>query len=631
MQNELFVVRDTVILSPKQLRDEIKHPQNVRLKVDDQVAKYPLDIGSLAYSKRSMDYRNVQKHSKGTPVVLASLRIERLHMLTCIFDELSKSNYRDATRYYIFKQYRNIINECDTSGHSYFMQSVDACRNAFMTLSSEWRHKAKINKISYNTASVLQLEFKHIIELCFDKNEFSLITSNVSAIPYRRGVSKPPTEQHFQHYVGIALSLARNIQKFIVEERVFPFKIKSNYFETFVFHGQGGNVKTPYTTDLNSLYDFENGCLLNYDDWKKTVSIYNYSEYEKRLANFNEVNINKRHKRRIDFATLSMQSYMKIFVLLTGGQPSEIVQLQFDEDYFKTKDYFKNQFRAIKFRAQGREVTYSLGDQYGYELFLEYLQLRKWVLNGEHCDYLFFHTLQSPSGDNKFTQIRMGRGFYSFIHRIRGVYVPNDFEDITSSPTRKYKNLILSELKISLETRASVLNHTIQTNQSSYTETTIDRQAKEFNSHWAVIKQARRHINLLGKDNVKTVSGHCIDDKNPRADIENPPIEPNCNVMYGCLFCDKYSCHADEEDVYKLYSLFFVIDILRSKSTDLLHTEELFNKLSIRINEILVGISDRSPSHKLMVDRVKNKVMVLGILTPYWEKRLDQYERMGVI
>jgi len=622
-----MVIRETVVLTPAQLREDIEHPEKVRLKLSDDVRVGAVDIGSLAFSKRR--FTSVSKEAADPiPVVPSSFRRERVDMLVALFDYLSSAKYQDSSRWAYFKDFKSVIDACDQFGCADFMESPKKCRHAYKSLSNEWRHQMKLEAMSDSKASLWQGAFRTLIRLSFGKDEAAFIVERINPITNQRNRTKPPEELHFKTYIQTAIALARQLKSFVVEEKKFPIKLVMPEYQAFVFQSHGGNVKTPYTTKHHGIYNFEQGRLATFDEWKDTVKQGEQAQYDKSVSNFEAVNNNMRHERRIDFATLSMQAYMKIFILLTGAQPSEVRQLEYSESLEFVKDKFSNDFRAIKLRAQGREVSYNLGDRYGYLLFKEYLQLRKWVLGGEDCKHLFFHVIAASKG-YCFNPIKSGN-FYNFISRIRGKYVSKDFGDITSSPTRKFKNLILAQLKISLETRASVLNHTEETNVSDYTETTPERQAKEFQAHWNAVKKAREHVDLTGKHSKKITTGHCVEEGVPEAEIDNPPIEPDCKSQYGCLFCSKYSCHADEEDAHKLYSLLFVIDTVRNESTDFNHAEKTFQTLSIRINEILKSLGEKSEAHQGMLDKVKKKVMVSGILTPFWERRLDQYERMGV-
>lgn len=626
-------IRDTVVLTPEQLREDIDHPENVRVKLNDSVAVAPIDIGCLAFAIRKMDQDTWTEAFDATPVFLGSFRRERVHMLNSICDHICIGKYSDATRKLKIRGFRHLVNECDRNGLHDFMLSPEKCRQAYQQLSAEWRHQSTVNSdLSANAASTLQSNFILLTRLCFDKAEAALILEQVNRIKYKKNTVKPPTEAHFSSYIKTVIALATGLKQFVVEQKNFPIRLKMPEYEAFVFHSQGGNVKTPFTSKHHSIYNFKEGRLATFDEWKDSVKQPHPSQYARALSNFSEANDNKRHERRIDFATLSMQAYMKIFVLLTAAHPSEVVQLEFSEEQEYERNAFKNDFRAIKLRAKGREVSYSLGNYYGHLLFKEYLELRKWILNGDSCKYLFFSVKSNEHVDKlAFSQININRSYYRFISRIREVYVASDFADITSCPTRKYKNLILNELQVSLETRSSVLNHTQETNLSHYTDTTPDRQAAEFQAHWDAMKQARKHVDLMGKHNKKISVGHCTEIDNPESEIANPPISPDCKTQYGCLFCSKYSCHADEEDVHKLYSVLGVIDMIRDQSTDFAHAEKMFQTLSIRINEILKAVSEKSDEHRSMVERIQKKVMVSGVMTLFWERRLDQYERMGVI
>ncbi|MEZ1423393.1 hypothetical protein QVM55_26695 [Pseudomonas monteilii] len=78
-------------------------------------------------------------------------------------------------------------------------------------------------------------------------------------------------------------------------------------------------------------------------------------------------------------------------------------------------------------------------------------------------------------------------------------------------------------------------------------------------------------------------------------------------------------------------SLGYVINAVRNTASDISHAETLFKDLSIRIEFILDAISDRSEVVAQMVARMKNKVYELGVLTQFWETRLQRYEQMGVV
>ncbi|MFO8212288.1 hypothetical protein R2K36_33040, partial [Pseudomonas aeruginosa] len=99
----------------------------------------------------------------------------------------------------------------------------------------------------------------------------------------------------------------------------------------------------------------------------------------------------------------------------------------------------------------------------------------------------------------------------------------------------------------------------------------------------------------------------------------------------GCLYCEHYLLHSDEEDFHKLLSLQYVINAVRRVAPDAAHAEALYKDLSLRVEFILGALGERSDSVKQTVETVKTRVFEYGELTPFWESRLSHYEKMGVV
>lgn len=176
------------------------------------------------------------------------------------------------------------------------------------------------------------------------------------------------------------------------------------------------------------------------------------------------------------------------------------------------------------------------------------------------------------------------------------------------------------------------MNHTVSTNVSDYVQTTIEQQENEFGSYWQSVRKAASIIRERGSiDSLGTASGHCDAFNDPSPIQQVVMIQPSCKTQYGCLYCKHYVCHSDEEDVHKLSSLQFVINSVRDTAPDFHHADNLFKDLTIRIDFILGLIIDRSVASAEMVAAIKRKVHELGELTPFWEKRLQRYEKMGVV
>lgn len=126
-------------------------------------------------------------------------------------------------------------------------------------------------------------------------------------------------------------------------------------------------------------------------------------------------------------------------------------------------------------------------------------------------------------------------------------------------------------------------------------------------------------------------TGHCDEFNNPVPCLEDADIRPSCSTQFGCLFCSKYICHSDSEDIHKLLSLQFVVQSIRRSNPNADHSEHLFRKLSMRLQCILNEISERSEFVADIVREMRRQVEEYGVLTPFWESRLERYERLGVV
>ena len=90
-------------------------------------------------------------------------------------------------------------------------------------------------------------------------------------------------------------------------------------------------------------------------------------------------------------------------------------------------------------------------------------------------------------------------------------------------------------------------------------------------------------------------------------------------------------CHADDEDIRKLLCLKYVLMAVRKTAVEYERADQLFRGLCVRIEAILKGIEDLYPELKQTIESIREEVFDLGILTPFWEARLDRMEEMGVV
>jgi hypothetical protein len=264
------------------------------------------------------------------------------------------------------------------------------------------------------------------------------------------------------------------------------------------------------------------------------------------------------------------------------------------------------------------------------EILREYLKFRDWVLRGRESEYLFFQAIdfEESSDRPKPLEDSFSTKFYTILD---GIFLPKGSGNIPPRLMRKHKSLILHQLRHSPLLVSAVMNHSERTNAAYYTGTTLSNQKEEFGNYWAAIKKAAERIKNAGNTvGVSIAVGHCEAIDNPQKDIPVVSIEPDCKTQYGCLFCVHYLVHSDETDIHKLLSFLYVIEAVRSNAPNFEFSEEIFKDVVIRIESILGAISERSVETADLVVMMRTKVFDLGILTVFWERRLQRYEKMGI-
>lgn len=627
--------RDTVLVEVGDLQKHFDIPERVRLILHGSAKSKSFDVGALAYSSRE-NKPDMSEVDLACRVVTASFRSERRYFLTALFDTVLTKGWRNSTILLRLVIYRAVLNWCDENNHQSIFESDSKFRAAYEAYTEELFHCIHTNKITPRSARENQRKMEEMAEIYFGTRTAERIVSSISVIKFTKGEQDAPETQNVRMLVGVLLHIARGYRRAMLEQLPYPWKLEMPGYQTYVFPSNVGPVKTPFTRSHSATFNYEEGRVVFWEDYKQKSPGGNQADLRKSTIRINESNASTHGYFRMNNASLAMQSYMQLFILLTGANPSELVELLYDNSLDIERCIINNSFKAVKFRVKGgRKVQYNLGAKVGLVVLKEYLELRQYVLNGESSDYLFFQVGRAQHfGTFPKTNPRM---LYKIFSRIEGVFIPRGMKRITSRVARKHKNVILHELKVGTQVAADLLNHSTKTNIKSYTPSSPGKMKKEFGTFWASVKKAADQINIVeisGDDRPKGISiptGHCSDRGNPIASQNAPPIVPDCRKQYGCLYCEHFKCHADEEDVQKLLSVKFVIELVHKSSIDTSHADKLLKELIGRISYVLQRINAISNKHSALVERIRVDVYEYGELTPFWSHRLERYEEMGVV
>ena len=662
-----LVERDTIIVNSPQLAQDFTHPEKVRLQFKKRIKVHPIDIGALAYTIRQ---RQRNHHLAHLPWLVDEMSFmpSRRKLLVKLHDSIVNSGNSDTSKVKHINAYTKIMTWFDKNGYSDAFDTEAKARSAYTAYVAELNHQiksAELNEIIPITANTKQRSLITLLDLYWGSESTTEIIREVPVIKFKRREDVAPEEAIVRFATKTFLNLARGFKHFLMESKPFPYLLNMSDYKCYIFPSNDRSCITPYAKVEWFSYNYREGRISTPSEYilkwtrNNTRPYKNLKTAKSQISdakqattgaqdNLTIVNANSRTFNRLHYATLAMQSYMQLFILMTGINPAELVQLEYDDNFTLEKDLLKNDFRAIKMRAAGREVAYHLGSRKGLEIFKEYIELRNWVLNGIDCPYLFFSMEKKGSYTGEFIQM-LQSSIYRAYRNTRGKFFPSSFTSVTARMVRKYKTVVWNELDVDQQVIADGLNHNIKTNHKSYAVSSPDRQRNEFGLFFEATKAAVKLITARAdggdpipltvihdrgnssSNTTKIASGHCNDFLHPDAMEDEPPIPPDCNSQMGCLYCEHYVCHSDNEDIKKLYSLLYVIEAVRNMAIDFNHSDKLLLELTVRIQLILTQMSAKSGDTKVLVDNIKEEVMEHGLLTPFWEFRLQRYEQMGVV
>lgn len=646
-----MITNNLITLKLHELAQEIIRPHDIQVQFNDRKKSVPIYLGIIAYDK--FEKKKTQKEG----IIAAhdyiplseNLLPGRLILLRKILDYLYISSNREITKKSKINKILYFTEWFMLNKHNNFMESEEYATQAYIYWTREIEQRMKTGTLSWSrkTAASYQRDLLELFRLRFGNATTYSLQQSIYMFSGGKTVKNVRSYKDAGTILNSFNDIANGLTDLIADENDFPYKIKylGKYF--FIFPNDQGYVKTQHTSFIIDCYDYESGIVLSPENLYKIpvkerkLSLWSVKCAQRNLVKNNE---NKLSLIRLRFADIACCCYLEIFLILTGMSRSEVIQIDNVDVIASERTEYSNEFRAVKFRANGKSTSYRLHRQ-GVKALNGYLRLRRWlvsVMKQEEPSKLFIRVV-TPSGKYSTQHPRLrdindndiGR-VYS---RLQGKFFPIGMKTLTVQESRRLKTVILHDSTASHKAIAGTLNHSESTSLNIYTNTKTTRCHQEMSTYWNSIKQAAKQIRVFQFSEKETAAfnntsisiGHCIDYEKPNKYELNPLIEPNCKTQYGCLFCTNYCCHADEVDIHKLLSLGFVVSNLKSKSLFLDSHHDTICKLHIKINSVLSHVRSSSVEASSIYENTYKRVWEFGELTPFWELRLRRYESMGVI
>jgi len=630
---------DTVVYTPKELYEIVLSETIDNIRLDNIV----IDLGSRKIGLASIcykqyDYINSDGHNSAY-VIKESLNVARLSIIKSILKIIANEyliGSRPLTVGALISAIKQFIVFC---GNAPLLTGLENIRNSFQVYVDYLKEQIRIyvpqNKstgergrgISITTAQARQRATK--ILLCEHTNiDERELTEGIRLIKYSSASKmkiQPVTSTELAQEFNFYTLLFRNLSCIILNHEVLPQKIE------FIEHVQWIMPHKTWTIPGKSCpSERKSSCGINYNDGNYYTSEYLQHKLGLLPSQANRIrlaNINNSRKNneiysgvRKNLAIAACKAYFMHFLIITGMNDSTAASLIYDSDYEITKN--SQNFKTIKWRAASKEVSFSIQAEF-IDDFKNYIKLRNYILKKEK--------------NSKFNELFIGKLKYGVTGQIKNgaanIQIRTNlsrrapFQLNASRELRVTKGLWVRE-SYGVTVSAYVLQHSTSTAMTNYSGNDKNTTSQEMTNYFDWLNN--KIIN--GKQNViPTNTGNCAGDFKSVFIEQTPKLFKTCGKGEGCLFCEHYRLHADDTDLRKLYSLYFLIEQCRDIASNKMHFENVYAPVIRRIDSLLLELSKQKPALQQLIESIKKSVFEDEELTPFWSTKLETLIDLGVL
>ncbi|WP_041650900.1 hypothetical protein [Aliarcobacter butzleri] len=509
-----------------------------------------------------------------------------------------------------------------------FYQNINVSRIAYEKYTMYLREKIRKNELKQRSASSYHFaSIKFLRELNLDTEGY--ISAGIKSIPYifELNNTKKNIEEDISYAFKTYTLFFEQVTDFLLEKKLYPLKVNL-LNDTLWITPNSKRFLHLKSDDSSKLITFNNktGKVRTVEEMSN-LTLSPIKTIKRSIKTFCE-EINKNNsdfysEQRLKLGALALKAYFLHFRMITGMNDSTAATLFFNEDYEISKStYF---FRNIKYRARNKLVEFQIRKEM-VNYFKKFIKLRRFILNGNEMDYLFFldYGEKVRITSFQFKGSFGGDSCQQFIKKIdpkipiitarqdrvnKMYYIINKHGAVTAS-------------KLGQSSLYNIINNYHGETEESYTS--------EITNYFNKLNES-----LISRKNDKVEninSGQCREFGVPDNKIViNDAIKIDCKSAEGCLFCSKYCNHADEMDIRKLISLLYVINESKYISKNEEYYLFIFSDVINRIEEILKVIKTVLKEKSHIVEDIRVDVFENENLTPYWEQKLNMLVKIGVL
>ncbi|MFA0997157.1 MULTISPECIES: integrase [Pseudomonas syringae group] len=590
-----------------------------------------VDLGVLCYSMRKLGGSKVHKSLDVT-----SLRPERLAPIQAWCMEYIPRVYLGGSPYTLYANACNLraqFNWCDRNGYNGFLErdlqykkSLDSYTLSLLNSKHANQGRSSSTAYSLQSAALKNSALFYPTSSIDFRNQLPLV-SNQSKDRGQRELTPTPAEKDMSTYLTACQYIFDGITDFLVNGQEFPHRIP--FMETTAtLLPAHASIFTPGVIDTNKragkaiIWDYSNSKIAAIDeiDHISTQTRTNLLKaIDKAKSALNIANEDLHHPKRMELAQSAQLAFCSLFTANTAMNDAPIRALKWNEEYSITNSDTAG-FSTIKVRAENMEQNFDIKKSF-LKHFKKYLKLRSYMNYTGISEYLFPHHSKGkikniPPRANSVQRCNL------MIHE----KFDRNFKTLTHRQLRKYKPVYLLSKKYPATLVAGMIQNSAETVLKHYSEaeekTAIDEISNTLNFISGILEQQSK---------IQIPSGGCSGGSAKEAVAPPDQYEPDCKNFVGCIFCNEFRLHADENSVRKLLSMRFVTAERISSCTDVTEFEALHGDAIARIDSILADLIIYRPEMKALVERVKDQVEQECDLSPYWEMLYGRLIKLKII
>ena len=589
-----------------------------------------LDLGALCYANRQIKSRKIPK-----PVETSSLTLERCAAMKSWCVEYISKVYLGGSPYTLYADALSLaaqVNWCDTNGHRTFMSRDSAYKQALdgytQNLILSMRKDGGIGAFSANRLQSAAIQNS---SLFFPNSPINFL-NNLPIIPFgdkEKGEREPtltPSEQEMTTYLTACQYIFDGITDFLLNGLPFPHCIPYMETEALLLPSRRPittiHVASSAIITKSLIWDYSTGSIAKIDEIF-SLSSQRRDQLVKQINNahafLDNANENLHHPKRTWLASFAQDAFYSLFVANTAINDAPLRKYKWNDDYTIINSDTAG-FVTIKHRAGNLEQRFDIQKTF-VKHFKKYLKLRAYLCSSQPVEYLF-PCITRGKIRNISTK---GNSVKTCNLKITTFLDPN-FKFLTHRQLRKYKPVYLLAKNYPTTVVAAIIQNNAETVLGHYSEaeekTAIDEIASTLSFVTLILERGSK---------LEIPSGGCSGNAISEAETAPEHYEPNCKNFVGCIYCNEFRLHADEDSIRKLLSMRYVTAERVSSCTDVNQFEALHGNVLSRIDDILAELAVKRPDLKPVIDRVRQETEQDCNLSPYWDIFYERLIKLKII